>query len=126
MRGDKKVPESVDEYIADFPAEVQAMLNKIRAAIKKAAPKAEESISYMMPAYKLNGPLVYFAGYKKHLGFYPGAAVVDEFKTEIEKYHTSKGTIQLPLDKPIPVSLLAKIVKFRVAQNLEKALKKKK
>ncbi|MES2678412.1 MAG: DUF1801 domain-containing protein [Bacteroidota bacterium] len=122
-------PVSVDSYISSFPAETRAMLEKIRATIQKAAPKAEETISYQMPAYKLNGMLVYFAGYKNHIGFYPGAAGIAEFKKEISVYKNAKGSVQFPLDETLPLALVTKIVKFRVKQNLEKVgpkLKKKK
>jgi uncharacterized protein YdhG (YjbR/CyaY superfamily) len=114
-------PVSVNSYISSFPAETRTLLEKIRVTIQKAAPKAEETISYQMPAYKLNGMLVYFAGYKNHIGFYPGAAGIAEFKKEIAAYKNAKGSVQFPLDEPLPLALVTKIVKFRVKQNLEKA-----
>ncbi|MEP7237449.1 MAG: DUF1801 domain-containing protein, partial [Ferruginibacter sp.] len=111
----KEIPiKNVDEYIAAFPGEVQARLHAIRAAIKKAVPTAEETISYMMPAYKFHGMLVYFAGYKNHIGFYPGAGGITAFKKELSVYKGAKGSVQFPHDKPVPLSLLSKIVKFRV------------
>jgi uncharacterized protein YdhG (YjbR/CyaY superfamily) len=126
MRGDGFVPQNIDEYIAMFPKDVQAKLESMRAAIRKAAPKAEEAISYMIPTFRLYGNLVHFAGYQSHIGFYPGAAGVVAFKKEIAGYNTSKGTVQFPLDKPLPLKLVTAIVKFRVAQNVEKAELKKK
>ncbi len=121
----KKIHKRVDDYIADFPSEVQKTLRTIRATVRKAAPKAEESISYGMPAYKLDGPLVYFAAYKNHIGFYPTSSGVREFKSHLSKYKTSKGAIQFPIDQPAPIGLITKIVKCRVKENLAKAAKKK-
>ncbi|HEY0740997.1 MAG TPA: DUF1801 domain-containing protein [Chryseosolibacter sp.] len=116
--------QTIDEYIAEFPSDVQKKLRDIRATIKKAAPKAEEKISYAMPTFALHGNLVHFAGYKNHIGFYPAPSGISNFKEELSKYETSKGAIQFPLDKPIPLTLVSKIVKFRVAENVEKAKKK--
>jgi len=119
----------IDKYIAGFPEETQYLLDKIRATIIKAAPEAEEVISYQMPAYKLHGMLVFFAGYKNHIGFYPGAGGIEAFKKEISVYKNAKGSVQFPLDKKLPLQLITRIVKFRVKQNLEKAalkVKKKK
>lgn len=122
-----KTPETIDEYIASFPAETQVLLKQMRTIIQKAAPKAEECISYQMPAYKLHGMLVYFAGYKKHIGFYPTSSGIRVFQEEINTYKNSKGAVQFPLDKKLPVSLVTKIVKYRVKENIEKAsLKNKK
>src|SRR4051812_30734265 len=98
-----KAASTVDQYISGFPAETQELLQQIRAIIQKAAPQAEEGISYMMPAYKLHGMLVYFAGYKKHIGFYPGAGGISEFQEEIDAFKNAKGSVQFPLDKPLPV-----------------------
>ncbi|MGZ3931389.1 MAG: iron chaperone [Bacteroidia bacterium] len=117
--------ESVDAYIRTFPAATQKLLKQIRVTIKKAAPKAEELISYRMPAYKLNGMLVYFAGYEHHIGFYPTASGVQQFRKEIAAYKSSKGAVQFPLDKPLPLALITRIVKFRVAENLQKVKEKK-
>ncbi len=121
------IPENTDEYIAGFPENIQRKLNDLRAAIRKAAPGAEESISYRMPAYKLNGVLVYFAAQKNHIGFYPTSSGVIAFKKELAGYKTSKGAVQFPLDKPIPLKLVSTIVKFRVKENSEriKSIKKK-
>lgn len=122
-----KIATNVDEYMLQFPTEIQLLLHTMRSTIQKAAPKAEESISYGMPAYKLGGPLVYFAGYAKHIGFYPTPSGIANFKKELAPYPTSKGAIQFPIDKKLPVGLITKIVKFRVIENLEKqSLKRKK
>lgn len=122
-----KAPDTIDEYIASFPAETQILLEQMRSIIQKAAPKAEECISYQMPAYKLHGALVYFAGYQKHIGFYPTSSGIRVFQDEISNYKNSKGAVQFPLDKKLPVALITKIVKYRVKENIEKAsLKNKK
>lgn len=112
--------ENVDAYIAEFPQDVQRLLAQMRETIKLAAPKAEETISYAIPTFKLNGNLVHFAGYANHVGFYPGAGGIAAFAGELSAYKTSKGTVQFPLDRPLPLTLVTKIVKFRVKQNLEK------
>lgn len=118
---------SVDEYITLFPAEKQVILENMRSIIKKAAPKAEEKIGYGIPTFVWKGNLVHFGGYKTHLGFYPGPGVIDTFKKELAGYKMSKGTVQFPLDKPLPVALITKIVKFRIRKNDEIfALKNKK
>ncbi len=109
--------KNIDEYIAFFPANVQANLTDLRRAIHEAAPKAEETISYQMPAFKQNGILVYFAAFKDHIGFFPTASGVEAFKPKLSAYKTSKGTIQFPLDKPMPLDLVKEIVRFRVKQN---------
>ena len=124
MKSGQPPPKTIDEYIACFPPEVREKLETIRATIRKAAPKAEEAISYMIPTFKLHGNLVHFAAYKNHIGFYPGAGGIAAFKEELAGYETSKGTVQFPLDQRIPYGLIAKIVKFRVAQNLDKAAAK--
>lgn len=116
----------VDAYIAAFSHETQQKLEQVRAVIKKAAPKAEEVISYGMPAYKQNGMLVYFAGYKSHIGFYPTPSGIEAFKKELAIYKGAKGSVQFPLDKALPLTLISKIVKFRVAVNAESAKAKKK
>jgi uncharacterized protein YdhG (YjbR/CyaY superfamily) len=119
----KKV-ESVSNYIAGFPKDAQKLLKEMRATVKKAAPKAEEKIGYGIPTYKLNGKnLVHFGGFKTHIGFFPGPAGILAFKKELSQYKTSKGTIQLPLDKPLPLSLIRKIVLYRVKQNTAKGKK---
>lgn len=115
------IPTNVDAYIASFPEETQTLLEQLRATIKKAAPGADELISYQMPAYKYNGMLVYFAGYKNHIGFYPTASGIANFTKDLSDFKNSKGAVQFPLDKPLPLQLVTKIVKFRVKENLEKA-----
>src|ERR1044072_1019708 len=124
MKTISKKPTTIDEYIADFPRDVQPLLEKVRAAIRKAAPDAEEAISYQMPTFKQHGNLIHFAGYDRHIGLYPGSRPIEAFKDELTKYKTSKGTVQLPLDKPIPVGLIGKITKFCVTRNVEKAAAK--
>ncbi len=121
-----KKPIDIDEYIAGFPAETQKLLKQMRATIKKAAPQAEEIISYGMPAFKLHKMLVYFAAHEKHIGLYPAPRAIEAFKKELSAYKGGKGTVQFQLDKPLPLTLITKIVKFRVQENLqEKASKKK-
>jgi uncharacterized protein YdhG (YjbR/CyaY superfamily) len=112
-----KVPENIDEYIANFPVHIQEKLNELRAIIKKAAPEAEEKISYQMPAFTLKGILVYFAGYTNHIGFYPTSSGVETFKDELAGFKSSKGTIQFPIDKPLPADLITRIVIFRSKEN---------
>jgi len=109
---------TVDEYIAGFPENIQNILEQIRAVIKQTAPAATESISWEMPAYKLNGkPLVYFAGHKKHLGFYPVPSDIEALKDELSGYKQSgKGTVQFPYDKPLPLSLIIRIIEYRVTE----------
>lgn len=125
MKPKNKVPIDVDGYIAMQPAAVQPVLQQLRSTIKNAAPYAEEVVSYQMPAYKLNGMLVYFAAWKEHIGFYPASAGVSHFSDKLAKYNTSKGTIQFPLSEKLPLKLIADIVKFRVKENEAKTLKKK-
>jgi uncharacterized protein YdhG (YjbR/CyaY superfamily) len=124
MKTKQKLPTTIDEYIAEFPRDVQPLLEKVRAAIRKAAPDATEAISYRMPTFKLHGNMIHFAGYDHHIGLYPGSRPIEEFKDELTKYKTSKGTVQLPLDKPIPVGLIGRITKFCVKRNLERAAAK--
>ncbi len=117
---------TIDAYIATFPASTQALLQQMRATITKAAPDAEEAISYGMPTFKLQGNLVHFAGYKNHIGFYPAPSGIVNFAEDLKKYQTSKGAIQFPIDEKLPLALVTKIVKFRVKENLAKAAAKKK
>jgi len=119
------LPKNIDEYIMNFPADVQKKLEQIRRTIKKAAPNAEEAIKYAMPSFIYNGNLVYFAAYKKHIGFYPVPLGDAAFKKEVSVYQKTKGTLQFPLDKPVPLDLIARIVKLRVAENLSKNIVKK-
>jgi uncharacterized protein YdhG (YjbR/CyaY superfamily) len=117
----KKSFTSIDEYIESFPKETQKILKEIRATIKAAAPQAEEKISYQMPTFFLNGNLIHFAAFKNHIGLYPTPSGTEAFKEEIAKYKAAKGSIQLPIDEPMPLKLISRIVKFRVAENLQKA-----
>lgn len=116
-----KTNETIDAYIAAFPDAVQKKLTKIRATIKKAAPKAEEKISYGMPTFALNGKnLIHFAAFKNHIGLYPTPNGIEAFKKELSAYKGAKGSVQFPLDEPIPYDLISRIVKFRVQKNLAK------
>ena len=121
---DTNTPTTIDEYIALFPKETQTILEEIRATIKKEAPEAEETISYKMPAFKYNGILVYFAAFKSHIGFYALPTGHKEFAKELSSYKTGKGSVQFPLNKPMPLTLIRKIVKFRMLENLSKQSKK--
>ncbi|MBX2898452.1 MAG: DUF1801 domain-containing protein [Cyclobacteriaceae bacterium] len=123
----QRIPaKDIDEYITAFEGKVQASLVKLRATIKKAAPKAEEKMSYAIPTFFLGGKnLVHFAAYEKHIGFYPAPSGIKAFAKELMPYKTSKGAVQFPLDKPLPLTIITKIVKFRAAENLA-ALKRKK
>lgn len=121
-----KTPTTIDEYIAGFSPEIQAVLQKIRATIHQAAPDAEEKIAYQMPTFYLQGNLVHFAAFKQHIGFYPVPTGIEKFKKELAPYRTAKGSAQFPLDKPIPYVLITKIVKFRAKDNLAKASAKAK
>lgn len=115
----------VDEYIADFPKEIQIILQQIRETIKTAAPEAQEKISYAMPTFYLEGNLVHFAAFKNHIGFYPVPSGIEAFKNKLSGYKGAKGSVQFPLDQPMPLDLISEIVKFRVKENLEKASRKK-
>lgn len=119
-------PKTIDEYISVFPKNIQEILKKIRATIQKAAPDAEETINYQMPTFTLKGNLVHFAAFKNHIGFYPTPTGIEKFKKELSSYKGAKGSVQFPLDKPIPYSLIGKIVTFRVKENLERAAIKRK
>ncbi len=120
---------SIDEYIATFPEDIQKLLQEIRAVIKDAAPDAEEKISYQMPTFFLKGNLIHFAAFKNHIGLYPTPSGTEAFKRELSIYQGAKGSVRLPLDKPMPLKLISRIVKFRVAENLKneklKSVKKK-
>ncbi len=119
-------PKNIDEYIAGYPPEVQEILQELRATIKKAAPEAEERISYQMPAFNLYGDLVYFGAFKNHISFFPTSSGIEKFKKELSAYEGSKGTVRFPLGRPIPFGLITKIVKFRVKENLSRAKAKEK
>jgi uncharacterized protein YdhG (YjbR/CyaY superfamily) len=123
--GNKKFEfNTIDDYIATFPKDIQEKLQEMRATIKETAPDAEEKISYQMPTFYLKGNLVHFAAFKNHIGFYPVPTGIEKFKKELSAYKTSKGAVQFPLDNPLPVDLIRKIVKFRVAENMKKAEEK--
>ena len=125
MKGTSTKFNTVDEYFSALSTKTKAALNELRKTIKEATPEAEEVISYNMPAFKLNGILVYYAAYKNHIGFYPTASGVKVFQEELADYNSSKGAIQFPIDQPLPTDLITRIVKFRVKENLEKEKAKK-
>ena len=127
MKTKQTAPRNIDDYIAGFPDVVQEILGKIRMTLRKAAPGAEETISYQMPAFTLKGKyLIYFAAFKKHIGLYPAPRGIAEFKEALSLYQTGKGTMRFQLDKPIPFNLISKIVKFRVKENTARAATKAK
>ena len=115
--------DTIDEYIAQFPEKIQVSLKKIRQTIRENAPEAQETISYQIPTFRLNGNLVHFAAFKDHIGFFPTSSARRTFEKELSKYKGGKGTIQFPLDEPIPYNLIKKIVRFRVKENLSKESK---
>ena len=116
---------SIDEYIAEFPAETQAVLTEVRELIRKSAPGATETISYAIPTFDLNGKhLVHFAGYAQHVGLYPAPSGLEAFQEDLKPYKVGKGSVQFPLDQPLPTDLIRRIVEFRVAENLARASKK--
>lgn len=117
-------PSNIDEYIANFPTEIQKMLQELRATIRAAAPDAEETINYRMPTFTLKGNLVHFAAYKNHIGFYPAPSAILAFAEELSVYVGAKGSVQFPIHKPLPLDLVSQMVKFRVIENLEKAASK--
>ncbi|HTF20595.1 MAG TPA: DUF1801 domain-containing protein [Chryseolinea sp.] len=121
----KNAATTIDEFIAAYPPAVQDKLRKLRDTIRKAAPAAAEAIKYGIPTFVLNGNLVHFAGYEHHIGFYPAPSGILEFRKELAAYESAKGSVRFPLDKPLPLSLVAQIVKFRVAENLAKKSKTK-
>ena len=115
----------VDEYISQFPSDVQVKLQALRQLIRDTAPNAVEKISYKMPTYAEHGNLVHFAAYSRHIGFYPGASGIEAFKEELSRYKGAKGSVQFPLDQPLPEELIRRIVQFRVQENVKKAQEKK-
>src|SRR5262249_47482831 len=121
MRTNPTTPQNIDEYIAGFPNDVQELLQKIRMTIRKAAPDAEETINYQMPTFTLNGNLVHFAAFKKHIGFYPTPSGIQTLKDELSVYEGAKGSVRFQLDKAIPFDLISKIVKFRVKEQMSRA-----
>jgi uncharacterized protein YdhG (YjbR/CyaY superfamily) len=121
-----KKPTTIDEYISGFPDDIQKKLEQFRTTVKKAAPQAEEIISYGIPAFRQKGLLVWFGAHTSHIGFYPRASAMEVFKKELSAYKGAKGSVQFPFNKPLPLTLIAKIVKFRVAENSQKSIAKKK
>lgn len=117
----KHVPANIDAYIAGFPKDVQAVLQQLRTTVRQAAPAAEEAIKYAMPAFLLNGHLVLFAAFKKHIGFFPAPTGEATFKKDLAGYTTGKGSVQFPLDQPMPLGLITKIVKYQIKKNAAKA-----
>lgn len=117
----KRTINTIDEYIATCPKNMQIILQEMRQAIRDATPEAKEVISYQMPAFKLNGILVWFAAFKNHIGFYPKASTIAAFKDKLSSYKTSKGAVQFPIDKPLPIDLVKEMVKFRVKENLDRS-----
>ncbi len=116
MRKDQRPPRSIDEYIAGFPPNVQEVLEQIRMAIKEVAPDAEEAISYRIPTFVLNGNLVHFAAFKNHIGFYPTPSGIRQFENQLSSYERAKGSVRFPLDKPMPLGLIKKIIDFRAKE----------
>lgn len=114
----RKIPKNFDDYVDRFPKETQQLLRKMRLTIRKAAPKAKESISYGMPTFTEGRNRVYFAGYKNHIGFYPIPSGIEAFKRELSPYKQGRGSVQFPIDKPLPLALVSRIVKFRMKQDL--------
>lgn len=126
MLSTKQKFQTIDEYIKTFPKDIQKILESVRQAIKNTAPEADETINYQIPTFKLNGNLVHFAAFKNHIGFYPGSKAIEIFQKELVKYKSSKGAIQFPIDKPMPLRLITKVVDYRVKINSTKNSKKKK
>ena len=126
MKTDQASPRNIDEYIAGFPREVREILEKLRVTIRKAAPDAAEAMKYRLPTFVLNGNLVHFGAFRKHIGFYATPTGNQQFQDELSAYEGAKGSVQFPLDKPIPFGLVSKIVKFRVKENLARSVPKKK
>jgi uncharacterized protein YdhG (YjbR/CyaY superfamily) len=119
MDASKRHFETMDEYINTFPEDVRAILNELRQTIREAAPEAEETISYQMPTFRLNGNLVHFAAFKNHVGFYPTPTGIEAFQKELSPYKGAKGSVQFPIDQPLPLSLIRRIVEYRVRENLQ-------
>jgi len=125
MKTDNESPKNIDEYVAGFPCDVQDILKQLRTTIKKAAPDSEEAIKYRIPTFVLNGNLVHFAAFKNHIGFYPTPSGIEQFKDELAQYKSAKGSVQFPINRPMPLSLVEKIVKFRVKEARAKSAAKK-
>ena len=124
MKTDSNSPQTIEEYIAGFPPEIQAILQQIRSIIRETVPNIEEAMAYQMPTFRLHGNLVHFAAFKNHIGFYPTPSGVEAFPDELTQYQHAKGSIRFPLDQPIPYDLIRKIVKFRAKENMGKAHEK--
>lgn len=120
MENDKQEYKSINDYISSFPEHIQEKLTELREAIREEAPEAQEKISYQMPTFYLNGNLVHFAAYSKHIGFYPTPSGIEAFKSELSKYKSAKGSVQFPMEEPLPIELIKKIVKYRVEESLKK------
>ena len=125
MDASNKQFKTIDEYISMFPDDVQTILNQIRQTIREAAPEAQETINYQMPTFTLNGNLVHFAAFKSHIGFYPTPTGIEAFKEELSPYKGAKGSVQFPIDQPMPLSLIRRIVEYRVKENSERKARKK-
>lgn len=124
MKSQGPATTTIDEYLAPFPPNVRTLLEKVRRAIRTAAPDADEAIKYRMPTFVLNGRnLVHFAGYTRHIGFYPTPSAIESFKKELARYPSAKGSVQFPLDQPIPYPLIGRITRFRVNETTQKAAK---
>jgi uncharacterized protein YdhG (YjbR/CyaY superfamily) len=121
MESNKNTFESIDEYILNFPPETQELLRMLKKVIQESVPDAKEKISYQMPTFELHGNLVHFAAYKNHIGFYPAPRGIDAFKEELSGYKGAKGSVQFPIDKPLPYELISRIVKFRAVENIKNA-----
>lgn len=126
MENNRSTAQNIDEYIGGFPAEVQEILQKIRSLIREAAPQAKEDIKYAIPTFTLNGNLVHFAAFKNHIGFYPTPSGTEKFQQELAIYKSAKGSVQFPLNQPMPYDLMRRMVEFRVQESLDKANAKKK
>lgn len=120
MGNEKQEYKSIDEYISYFPEHIQNKLIELREAIREQAPEAQEKISYQMPTFYLKGNLFHFAAHSKHIGFYPTPSGIDSFKSELSKYKSAKGSVQFPIEEPLPIELIKNIVKFRVEENMQK------
>jgi uncharacterized protein YdhG (YjbR/CyaY superfamily) len=125
MKAADRSPGSIDEYIAGFSRDVQAMLTQVRATIRAVAPDAGETINYGIPTFVLNGNLVHFAAFRNHIGFYPTPSAIEEFKDELSPYKSAKGSVQFPIDQPMPLNLIEKIVRFRVKEARAKSTARK-
>ena len=126
MQTDRGSPQTIDAYIAEFPHDIQAILQNLRRTIREVAPDAQEAIKYHMPTFILHGNLVHFAAFKQHIGLYPTPSGITQFKEELAPYAGAKGSVRFPLDRPIPFDLIRKIVQFRVQENMERAAAKRK